>query len=176
MSCFTTNKELFLPCNEGEELLLCSGAPLQKEDDAIFGGLVRGSKALKVVMGGTTAKIIVRELGKDIFVDLRRDPSGLPPTSVVEGFERVSEGVLTLTAVRNFLKDFGGGFVEGNGIKYDIVRLLLSHRRIVFLEGTQINKEHLDLPIKLERRSDLINDICGLLESNFGKEVKRIRI
>lgn len=175
-SYITTDKELFLPCTIGEELLFCSGAPLRKEDDSIFGSIVKSSKALRVVMGGTTAKIVARELGEEITVDLRRDPSGLPPTSVVNGIERVSEGVLTLMAVKNFLKTFEGGCITGDGIKFDIARLLLSHRRIFVLEGTQVNKEHFDLPIKLERRSDLINEICELLEQRFDKEIKRVKI
>lgn len=175
-SYITTDKELFLPSTIGEELLFCSGAPLRKDDDSIFGSIVKGSNALKVVMGGTTAKIVARELGEEITVDLRRDPSGLPPTSVVKGIERVSEGVLTLMAVRDFLKKFEFGFVAGDGIKFDIARLLLSHSRIFVLEGTQINKEHFDLPIKLERRSDLLNEICELLENRFGKEIKRVKI
>lgn len=175
-SYITTDKELFLPSEIGEELLLCSGAPLNKTDDAKFGAFVKHKQCLKIVMGGTTAKIVARELGEEITVDLRRDPSGLPPISIVNGIERVSEGVLTLTAVRNFLKEFSRGKIEGDGIKFDIARLLLSHRRIIVLEGTQINKEHLDLPIKLEKRSELLSEICALLESKFGKSIKRIRI
>lgn len=170
------DKSIFLPSEIGGELVLFSGAPLCKKDDALLGLIVNQAKGTKIVMGGTTAKIIARQMGVDIDVDLKPDRSGLPPISHVERIDRVSEGVLTLTAVRDFLKCFNSGVIDGDGIKFDIARLLLSHTKITVVEGTQINKEHLKLPVKLEKRSVLINQICEMLEDKFGKKIKRIKI
>ncbi len=162
---------MILPSEIAGELLLCTGAPQNPEDDILLGSIVKDSSARKIIMGGTTGKIIARELKLSITVDLRPDPSKLPPISSILGIERVSEGVLTMMAVRDYLEEFSNGTISGKGIKYDIVRLLLSHNPISIIEGTKDNKAHwaVNLPIKLERRQDLVREIESLLTTKFGK-------
>ena len=170
----TTDEKMFVPSETGGELLLCTGAPQEKYNDAKLGNIVKMSNATKIIMGGTTGKIIARELNQEIVVDLKPDPSKLPPISYIEGIERVSEGVLTMMEIKRFLTDFSGDNIVGKGIKYDIARLLLSHNPIIIIEGTQDNKAHRasNLPITLERRKDLVKEIVYLLKNKFRKVVK----
>ena len=75
-----------------------TGAPRSRESDKKLGEIIRNYKGRVIVCGGTTAKIVARELGKDVKAD--RSPSGsLPPASIIEGIDLVTEGMLTLTAV-----------------------------------------------------------------------------
>lgn len=170
----TTDEKMLVPSQTGGELLLCTGAPQNMGDDAKLGHIVKMSKATKIIMGGTTGKIIARELNQEITVDLKPDPSKLPPISYVKGIERVSEGVITMMAVKKFLIEFSDNNVVGKGIKYDIVRLLLSHNPIIIVEGTKDNKAHWasNLPTALERRKDLVKEIEVLLKNKYHKDVK----
>ena len=78
--------------------LIVTGAPRSRESDRRLGEIIRNYKGNVIVCGGTTAKIVARELGKDVKAD--RTPSGnLPPASIIEGVELVTEGMLTLSAV-----------------------------------------------------------------------------
>lgn len=166
--------------SHNQHLLLCTGSPADMARDPQLGAIVRDSRAVKVVMGGTTAKIIARELGREINVILRPDPSGLPPTSTVEGIDLISEGVLTLTAVNSYLYTMSAPYdtPHDSGIKFDIVRALLFATDIEIVEGTMINLTHQNpnLPVKLEKRADLVRDLIQLLENKFGKAVTHRRI
>ena len=52
----------------------------------------------KVVCGGTTSKIVARELGQRIDVELKYYDEEVPPTAHIEGIDLVTEGILTLSA------------------------------------------------------------------------------
>ena len=170
----TTDENMIVPSQIGGELLLCTGAPQNMDDDNKLGLIVKSSNATKIIMGGTTGKIIARELNQEITVDLKPDPSKLPPVSYVNGIERVSEGVITMMALKRFLIDFSAQNIVGKGIKYDLARLLLSHNPIIIVEGTKDNKAHWasNIPVVLERRQDLVKEIESILKNKYHKEVK----
>ena len=69
--------------------LIVTGAPRSRESDKKLGEIIRNYKGRVIVCGGTTAKIVARELGKDVKAD--RSPSGsLPPASIIEGIDLVT--------------------------------------------------------------------------------------
>lgn len=165
----------------GQDLLLCSGAPLDMCDDRTLGERVRSFRGTKIVCGGTTAKIVARELGREVVVDLASARgSSLPPASTIEGIDLVSEGVITLGRVRNLLQSVaseGHSYFtasDSGGIDVRIAEHLLHAGRIVFVVGTRMNKAHFDpfMPIRLERRVDLLRDLAELLAREFGKRVE----
>ena len=61
--------------------MLVTGAPRSRESDKRLGEMIKKFDGRVIVCGGTTAKIVARELGKDVKAD--RSPSGnLPPASI----------------------------------------------------------------------------------------------
>lgn len=155
-------------------LLFCSGPPFNDCNDEHLCQRVSHWQGSKLIAGGTTAQIISRGLGREINVNLRRDVSGLPPTSSMEGVDLITEGVLTLSRLSALLERVQSTDIQGYGIDYDVVRMLLRHDEIEFLVGTRINVVHQDpnLPMELELRRNVIKRIATMLESKFLKRVK----
>ena len=150
-------------------------------DDRTLGERVRSFRGAKIVCGGTTAKIVARELGKEVVVDLASARgSSLPPMSAIEGVDLVTEGIITLGRVRNLLQSVASQghsyFTAGDsgGPDVRIAEYLLRADRIVFVVGTRMNKAHFDpwMPVRLERRVDLLRDLARLLEVEFGKRLE----
>lgn len=162
------------------DLLFCSGAPLDPTDDKRLGHIVRSWKGKKIIAGGTTAKIIARELNRTITVLANPRGVTLPATSKIAGINIVCEGVITLGFVRQLLEEVRSGDDHQLFIGLDasvdsrIVHELLAHRRIKFVVGTKLNEAHFDpsLPVDLERRVDIISDIVRILRDDFRKTVE----
>ncbi|MEG0725322.1 MAG: hypothetical protein RR485_04700 [Mucinivorans sp.] len=162
-----------------KELLLCSGAPLDMCDDKKLGEIVRDWQGTKIICGGTTAKIIARELDRSLTVDLESARnSTLPPRSVINGIQIVSEGIITLGRVRNLLESVasqGHSFFTSSGqVDSQIAQYLLDSNDLLFVIGTRLNKAHFDpwIPVRLERRVDLLADIVKILREDFGKHIQ----
>lgn len=155
-------------------MLLCTGPPFNENNDARLSEIVGTFDGTKVVSGGTTARILAREMGREIHVKLQRDVSGLPPTSLMQGVDLITEGVLTLARVKSILEQTPTAELQGRGIDYNLSRMLLSHDVIYFVVGTRVNAQHQDpnLPVELELRRNVIKDIARLLRDKFFKEVR----
>lgn len=168
MSCFSVY------FRQPRKILVCSGPPFNEKKDVILADMVAKYDGEVLICGGTTAQIISRELGREVNVQLKRDPAGLPPTSSMEGVALVTEGVLTLSKVRGLLERLQGTDVTGNGTDAEVARMLISHDVIEFEVGTRINPIHQDpnLPVELELRRNLIKGLAALLETKFMKEVR----
>lgn len=155
-------------------LLLCSGPPFNETNDRRLAERVRDWNGTAVICGGTTATIVARELRREISVNLRRDISGLPPTSSMPGVDLITEGVLTLARVKSLLEQASSSELNGQGTDFELARILLEHDRIEFLVGTRINPQHQDpaLPVELELRRNVVKEIARLLETKFLKEIR----
>ncbi len=168
--------------NDSAGLLFCSGAPLNREEDREFAQIVREWGGKRIVSGGTTAKIIARELG--LRVSTIPNPRGvtLPLALSIPTITLASEGIITLGHVRSLLKEFAKPshrsttFSKNDTIDRRIAHLLLCHRSITMLIGTRLNEAHLDptLPVVLERRVDVMREIAGILKSEFRKKIEII--
>lgn len=176
--------DLFVPKNdlscgsiyfrEPRSLLICSGPPFNETNDKELARRIEAWSGTKVISGGTTAQIVARELGCEISVNLKRDISGLPPTSTMQGVDLITEGVLTLAKVKGILEKAEDTEIIGKGTDYAIVRMLLAHDVINFIVGTRVNAVHQDpnLPIELELRRNVVKDIARMLREKFLKDVK----
>lgn len=155
-------------------LLLCSGPPFNETNDRKLAERINGWNGTAVICGGTTAAIVARELRREISVNLRRDISGLPPTSSMPGVDLITEGVLTLARVKSLLEQVSSSELNGQGTDFELSRILLEHDRIDFVVGTRINPQHQDpaLPVELELRRNVIKEIARLLETKFLKEIR----
>ncbi len=156
------------------KILISTGPPFNSNKDKILADMVATYDGTRVICGGTTAKIIARELGRELVAILKRDPSGLPPTYKMEGMDMVTEGVLTLSKVKSLLEGLQGTTVTSKGTDGALASLLLNHDIIEFAVGTCINPIHQDpsLPVELELRRNLIKNLAQVLEEKFMKEVR----
>lgn len=126
----------------------------------------------KVVCGGTSATIASRELGEELEVDWSSasDPD-IPPAGRLAGVDLVTEGVLTLRKVLEYLQAYkaGGTLDRKSHGASRLARLLLREAtEIHFIVGTAINPAHQnpnfpqDLNIKLRIVNDMIRTLREL--------------
>jgi hypothetical protein len=158
---------------EPRKLLLVSGPPFYEKNDLEFSLKVQRFKGKKVIAGGTTAEVIVRELGLKFDAGLDSVDEDLPPISYVEGINLVTEGILTLGKVARILENYHRDYQFSSGPADQLVKLLLESDKIHVLNGTNVNVAHQDpsLPVELEIRRTVIKRIVRLLEDVFLKEV-----
>ena len=151
--------------------LIVTGAPRNRDSDKKLGEIVRNYDGQVIVCGGTTAKIVARELGKDITAD--KSPAGsLPPSSVIDGIDLVTEGMITLTAVSERLSKKVLLKEMNEDAAKRLIKLLRETDQIEIIAGTKINDE-LDDPAtaaKIGLRFPVIDSIARSLRENYFKE------
>ena len=153
--------------------MLVTGAPRSRESDRHLGEMIKNFDGRVIVCGGTTAKIVARELGKDVKAD--RSPSGnLPPASVIEGIELVTEGMLTLSEVANRLEEkvLLKNMTEDPAKR--IIRILRDIDQLQIVMGTKINSDTDDpaTAAKIGVRFPVVDRIARSLERKYLKEVE----
>jgi hypothetical protein len=174
---------------EPRDLLVITGPPFHSEDDQKLARIFSEFTGGKVILGGTTAKIIARELNKTI--ESPDDYGGGPALSIMDGADLVCEGILTLgTAAKILYAGAAGAFIPafnltGAGFTQTarddnfsraaarFIDFLLNNDRITFVVGTKINEVHHDptMPVELEIRRSVIKRIAVLLEEKYMKQV-----
>jgi Serine phosphatase RsbU, regulator of sigma subunit len=157
------------------KLLICTGPPFSDTKDKYLGEVVKNYEGKKIVCGGTTSKIISRELGKEITVDLNNIVSDLPPASQMEGVDLLTEGIITLGALNELIeRGVPHNMSEGKGPAWDIFRMIMDVDIIDIVAGTKINVAHQDpsLPVELEIRRNVVKRLAYLMEDRLMKEVR----
>ena len=156
------------------QLLVMTGAPFNRAHDQDLAKMAERTSGRKAICGGTTANIISRQLNRPIQIDMRqaRD-SRVPPSARMEGFELVTEGILTLGEVLRLLEE---GFAPEEMKSNAAVRLadmLLDSDIVKFAVGTRINEAHQDpnIPVELDLRRNIVKRIARLLEDKHMKRV-----
>ena len=91
----------------------------------------------------------------------------------MEGFEIVTEGILTLGRVEEILESYNSEVRLGDSPPEVVVKLLTQHDIIHIIVGTRINWAHQDpdQPVELEIRKFVVKRIVKLLETRFFKKV-----
>lgn len=154
-------------------LLLASGPPFNRAHDAEYARLIAQFEGRRIISGGTSAELVARELSRTLRMDLRAgDMGNLPPVSVMEGVDLVTEGILTLTETLRLLET-GRRPPRGNAASR-MVELFLDSDEIHLLVGTKINEAHQDpsLPVELEIRRSLMKRIAAALDGIYFKKVR----
>lgn len=151
-------------------LLVLTGPPFHQNRDAHFANIFETFNGRKVICGGTTANIVARELQREVVDHLETTDGDIPPIATFEGADLVTEGLLTLTKVAQFLEK-GETTPRRNAASMLLERLLESDS-IIFLVGTKINEAHQDPthPMDLEIRRNLIKRIAKILERKYLKD------
>ena len=91
---------------EPREVMLITGPPFYKIKDQGFIQRIKEFTGMKMICGGTTAEIIARELGLKLDMVQYFADMSLPPASILEGFDLVTEGILTISKVEEIGKLF----------------------------------------------------------------------
>jgi hypothetical protein len=160
---------------EPRKFMLITGPPFYKIKDYDFVGRIQGFYGKKIICGGTTAEIIARELGLTVEIQHgNKNLDKLPPTAKMQGFEMVTEGILTLGKVEEILENYDSDTRLKDSPPEEIVKLLLQHDCIDIIVGTRINWAHQDpeQPLELELRKFVVKRIVKLLIHKFFKKVK----
>lgn len=160
---------------EPRKFMLITGPPFYKIKDYDFADRIKSFKGKKIICGGTTAEIIAREL--DIEVEIQhtiKSPGMLPPAAKMEGFEMVTEGILTLGKVEELLESYNSDTRLQDNPAEKVVKLLLQHDVIEIILGTRINWAHQDpeQPLELELRKFVVKRIIKILTDKFFKQVE----
>ena len=151
--------------------LIVTGAPRNRESDKRLGEYVRNFDGQVIVCGGTTAKIVARELGKEIKAD--KSPAGsLPPASIIDGIDLVTEGMLTLSEVAKRLTNKTLLKHMSEDAAKRMIKLLRETDQIEIIVGTKINDEIEDpsTAAKIGLRFPTIDEIQRALIKNYFKE------
>ena len=151
-----------------------TGPPGRREADGELAHRFVSRTGRLVVCGGTTAKIVAKHLGQPLEVDLSTITADVPPIARLEGVDLVTEGILTLTQVRDMLRkgeDRRAVQYRNDGAAC-LLRLLLEVDHTHFIVGQAMNPAHQnpDLPHQLGIRAAVVREIAAELRS-IGKEV-----
>jgi hypothetical protein len=151
-------------------MLVLTGPPFQGNRDAHFASIFDTFPGRRVICGGTTANIVARELKREVVDHLETTDGDIPPIATMTGADLVTEGLLTLTKVAQFLEK--GETVTRRNAASMLMEMLLESDSIMFLVGTKINEAHQDPthPMDLEIRRNLIKKIAMILERKYLKD------
>jgi len=166
------------------DLLIMTGPPINPDHDGEMARDFSAFAGRRIVCGGTTTNILSRVLGKPVKLLLKNLDPVVPPMSVMEGADLVTEGIITLGTVAEILErgavPGSGGSLAGiagertgeNGAT-KIVEMLQDSDRIFFMVGTKINEAHQDpnMPVELEIRRNVVKKIQKLLVEQYLKDV-----
>ncbi|WP_427337879.1 SpoIIE family protein phosphatase [Caloranaerobacter sp. DY30410] len=167
---------------EPEIINLFAGPPEDKEKDSWLVKKFMESKGKKIVCGGTAAKIVSRELNREIVVDISTATAEVPPIARIRGIDLVTEGVLTLSkAVEKIKKyidtssktDKTFNIKGSDGASLLAKALIEDCTHLNLWVGKAVNPAHQnpDLPIDLSIKLKEIEELERLMKK-LGKKVK----
>lgn len=158
---------------------LLIGPPKNPEDDKSLMKEFFGKDGKKIVCGGTTSKIVSTYLDKELVTEINYVNPEIPPTGSIEGVDLVTEGVITISKVLEYAKDFladnayySTWTTSADGAS-KVSRLLFEEATdIDFYIGRAMNSAHQnpDLPISFNIKMQLIDELATCL-TNMGKRI-----
>lgn len=97
---------------ERKQVNIMVGPPADPKDDKKMVSIFFAKKGKHIVCGGTTAKVAASYLDRPILPGPVDQDSAVPPISLIEGVDLVTEGMVTLNKVLEYGKDFAGNNQE----------------------------------------------------------------
>lgn len=151
-------------------LTLLTGPPADKSYDEKVVRRFLKEPGKKVIAGGTTANIVSRITQKTLSVNLSYHDPNIPPTGKLEGIDLVTEGVLTLNAAVDRLRN--SSLWSGQDGASQLARLLLEADQITIIAGSAVNPAHQNpnFPMQINIKSQVLNQMLAVLKSR-GKQV-----
>lgn len=133
-----------------------------------------------IVCGGTTSTLTGQFLGKPVIPCLDYISPDIPPMATIEGVDIVTEGVITISKVLDYAKDYLGEnkLYDDWTILQDgascIARMLFEDATdINFYVGRAVNAAHQNpnLPITFNIKMQLVDELSKCLRQ-MGKKIK----
>ena len=167
---------------KGEYLNVAFGPPVKKADDEKMMSTFFERKGKHIICGGTTANIASRYLKKPLVVDnpVYIDPD-VPPVASIEGVDLVTEGVLTISKVLLYARDYLGSnryyyrWSSGKDGASLISRMMfIEATDIRFIVGQAINSAHQStklLPVSFNIKMQLVAQLSMCLKK-MGKNIQ----
>jgi hypothetical protein len=164
-----------------EPVNILAGPPAFPQDVPKMMSLFFAKEGKHIVCGGTTSTLAAEFLGKNLSMGFPAysDPD-IPPIAEIEGVDLVTEGIITISRVleyaKDYLRDNQNYFLWNSGEDgaSKIARLLFEEATdINFYAGRAINPAHQnpDLPIGFSIKMQLIEELTGCLKK-MGKRIK----
>lgn len=156
-------------------LIVFTGPPLDSQTDPIYAKKVLDFQGRKVICGGTTGNIVAEYLSETIEIDLSTLRKEVPPIGSLKGIDLVTEGIITVSKVIEYLRDYGNQIFrlpqDNNGAVL-LTREILEADSIYFLVGQKINEFYQNplLPKNVSIRKNLVKEIAEILQG-MHKEV-----
>ena len=163
-----------------EPMNILFGPPSNRDDCDRMMSLFFSKEGKHIICGGTTSSIAAKYLGKPLKPSLNFEMDDIPPTAELEGVDLVTEGVITVSRVLEYARDYLGEnqHFEHWNYKRDgaslICRLLFEEATdINFYVGRAINPAHQnpDLPITFNIKMNLVQELSACLKK-MGKRIK----
>ena len=161
---------LILYFRKPRKLLIFTGPPYRQDRDAEYSKMFDDFEGKKAIVGGTTANLIARELGREITTE-KYNKGMLPACSHMDGVDLITEGILTLTKVLEYLNEGYDRWPDDAAGR--LIELLLDSDVIEFMIGSKLNQAHYDpdLPLELGIRKNVVKQLEKILSGRYIKKV-----
>lgn len=157
-----------------------TGPPQNPADDGKVVELLMSKPGLKVVCGGSAARIVSEILHEELVTSAEFVDPDVPPIASIKGIDLVTEGVLTLARTRQILQEHALPRARTSNLmklnKKDgasrLAKILLDATDLTFLLGRAINPAHQnpDFPKDLSIKLNIVRDIIDMLKK-MGKNI-----
>jgi hypothetical protein len=153
-------------------LLVATGPPVDPANDIDLASAFRCFEGTKAICGGTTAKIIARELSKKVLVDLRLLNPEVPPLSIMDGVDLVTEGIITMSRSLEYLEASKLPTFTRTNAALQFANMLLDNDEINFIVGTKLNDANQMINNKaIEIRHTIVRKLATVLETRYLKKI-----
>ncbi len=163
-----------------EPMNLLFGPPSDRNDCNKMMSLFFSKEGKHIVCGGTTSTIASNYLGKPLIPKMEFPDPEIPPIAEIEGIDLVTEGVITMSKVLTYAKDYLADNESYTQWSYKkdgaslIARMLFEEATdINFFVGRAINPAHQNpnLPINFNIKMRLVEELSDCLKK-MGKRIK----
>lgn len=163
-----------------EPVSILFGPPANRDDCERMMSLFFSKAGRHIICGGTTSSIAAKFLHKPLRASFDFDSSDVPPIAQIEGVDLVTEGVITVSKVLEYARDYlreNALYEEWNFRKdgaSQICRLLFETATdINFFVGRAVNPAHQspDIPMNFNIKMNLVEELSVCLRE-MGKRIK----
>lgn len=156
------------------------GPPTNSDDDDKVLQAFFAQAGKHIVSGGTSAHIVSKYLQKPVISSLDYLDKEIPPTSVIEGVDLVTEGIITLNKLNELARDYLGQdelyfdwVYKQDGASLLARALFEESTDVSFYVGCAVNPAHQDprYGISISTKMQVVEELTKLLKQ-MGKRVR----